>query len=85
MPNIAAVLKAEISRVARKEARAETEALKKTSVNQRAEIAGLKRRVQELEKLLKTFGRTSARTALQAPEEVLAEIEAKPEGASLSC
>lgn len=80
MPNIAAVLKAEISRVARKEARAETEALKRTSASQRAEIASLKRRVQELEKLLKTLSRTSARTALKAPEETLAESEANPAG-----
>lgn len=80
MPNIAAVLKAEISRVARKEARAETETLKRTSANQRAEIAGLKRRVQELEKLLKTLSRTSTRSALKTPGEASAESEANSDG-----
>jgi DNA-binding transcriptional regulator YiaG len=52
MPNIASVLKAEISRIARKEGRSETEALKRTVSSQRSDIAALKRRVQELEKSL---------------------------------
>jgi DNA-binding transcriptional regulator YiaG len=67
MPNIATVLKAEISRVARKELRAATEALKKTASTQRAEIAGLKRRVQELEKQLKALSRTAARRKSTGP------------------
>ncbi|WGT62477.1 hypothetical protein QHG62_20835 [Variovorax paradoxus] len=36
MPNVASILKAEISRVARKEVRAEIETLKKASVAHRA-------------------------------------------------
>lgn len=50
MSNIASVLKEEISRIARKEVRAETEKLKKASAQYRSDIAGLKRRIAELEK-----------------------------------
>ncbi len=49
MPNIASLLKTEISRVARKEVRADTLALKKAIGVYRAEIAALKRRTQALE------------------------------------
>jgi DNA-binding transcriptional regulator YiaG len=53
MPNIATVLKGEISRIARKEVRAETESLKKQSSQYRGQIAELKRQVADLEKLLR--------------------------------
>ena len=53
MPNIAAVLKGEISRIARKEVRAETESLKKQSTQYRSQIATLKRQVAGLEKLMR--------------------------------
>lgn len=52
MSNIATVLKAEISRVARKDARAESLPLKKASSQYRSDIAALKRRVLALEKQL---------------------------------
>lgn len=61
MPNIAAVLKAEISRVARKEHKAATQSLKKLTSAQRSDIAELKRRVQALEKQLKALSREAAR------------------------
>ncbi len=57
MANIANVLKSEISRLARKETRAEVDALRKTSSAQRSEIAALKRRVQEMEKLLNALSK----------------------------
>ena len=57
MANIALVLKEEISRVARKEIRRETSALKKSSTTYRSEIAALKRRVQELERQLRRASR----------------------------
>jgi DNA-binding transcriptional regulator YiaG len=60
MPNIATVLKAEVTRLARKELRAETEALRKAAATQRAELAALKRRVQDLEKALKLVARVAA-------------------------
>lgn len=57
MANLAAVLKSEVTRLARKELRAETDALKKMVTGQRAEIAALKRRTADLEKSLKALTR----------------------------
>src|SRR3954454_22213192 len=57
MPNIAAVLKTEISRVARKEVRSETQSLKKAGSTYRSEIAALKRRMQALELALRQAGK----------------------------
>ncbi len=55
--NLANALKNEIVRLARKELRAETRAMKKALANHRSEIAGLKRRALELEKALRRQGR----------------------------
>ena len=48
MPNIATVLKEEISRLARREVRRETSVLRKASAQYRKDIAEMKRRVSEL-------------------------------------
>lgn len=61
MTTLAAALKSEIARLARKELRAETEHLKKTVTAQRAGLAALKRKVTELERLLKAATRASKR------------------------
>ena len=53
MTNFAQQLKGEISRIARKEVRAETQALKKASAQYRFEIAALKRRIASLEASVK--------------------------------
>jgi DNA-binding transcriptional regulator YiaG len=53
MPNIASILKAEITRIARKQIRGEIETLKKSVSNYRSEIAALRRRSQSLEQALK--------------------------------
>lgn len=50
MPNIAVAFKDEISRLARKEIRANNESLKRAVSTYRTEIAALKRRVQVLER-----------------------------------
>ena len=63
MPNIASILKAEISRVARKEVRAEIETLKKASVAHRASIAELRRQVSALEKELRRVAKGATRPA----------------------
>lgn len=70
MPNIASVLRVEIARLARKELRAECDALKKVVSNQRTELAGLKRRVQALEGLVKRLEK------VQGPASALARREA---------
>ena len=59
MPNIAAVLKDEIARIARKEARAQTAEFKKASAQYRAHIAALRRRIEELERQLKRAGKAA--------------------------
>jgi DNA-binding transcriptional regulator YiaG len=53
MPNIAAVLKSEISRLARKEVRGATGVLKRTVASQRSQIAVLKKQIAELEQKLR--------------------------------
>lgn len=57
MPNIASALRAEISRIARKEIRGEIQSLKKAATSHRLAIAELKRRVQALEQQLRSLSR----------------------------
>jgi DNA-binding transcriptional regulator YiaG len=66
MPNIGTVLKSEISRVARKEVRAETQALKKSIAQYRSQIADLKRRLHAMEQQVKRVGRGGAAPAAAA-------------------
>lgn len=69
MPNIAAVLKDEIARIARKEVRAQTEDFKKSSAQYRAHIAALRRRVDDLERQLKRVGKAAVRGNPEPAEE----------------
>lgn len=73
MANIASVLKEEINRLARKEIRAETENLKKTSAQYRSDIAALKRRVLDLERQVAALAKKAAKGA----PEPLAEANTK--------
>lgn len=59
MPNLASILKQEIARIARREVRAEVDALRKASTRHRAEIAALKREVTALHKLQRKTSRAS--------------------------
>ena len=59
MPNIATVLKTEITRIARKEVRSETLGVKKSSFQYRSDIAALKRRILALEHVVKRQGKLS--------------------------
>jgi DNA-binding XRE family transcriptional regulator len=56
-------LKSEMIRIVKKEIRAESKTRKNLGMQQRAEIAALKRRVAELETALKRLGQTGARSA----------------------
>ena len=69
MPNIAIVLKGEIARIARKEVRAEVQELRKASAQQRAHIAALRRRIDDLERQLKRVGKAPARATAEAAED----------------
>jgi len=61
MPNVAAVLKSEIERVARKQTRASTDALTKADRARRAEVSELRKRVFELERQVSRLARVAAR------------------------
>jgi len=63
MPNIASLLKAEITRLARKELRAETASLQKASAQYRRDIAALKRQVALLERSLRAATKGKAKTS----------------------
>ena len=69
MPNIASVLKDEIARVARREIKAETQALKSASTKYRSDIAALKRQVAALRKELKRASGTRKLLDSASPEE----------------
>ncbi len=63
MTNLASVLKAEVTRLARKELRAHTDGLKKVVASYRSEIAALKKRVADLEKQMARSERAAKRQA----------------------
>lgn len=67
MPNIAQVLKEEITRLARKELRGESAALKKASTQYRSDIANLKRQVAALEKVVRKLSKTSRGAESEEP------------------
>ena len=69
MPNIASLLKVEIARVARKEARLEVEPLKKALAAHRTEIAALKRRAQVAEQALKKVRKAGAKVVPATAQE----------------
>lgn len=71
MPNVAALLKQEITRLARKEGRGAIDPLKKASAQHRRAIAALRRQVAQLQRQLATLGRRfekGAGAAAPAPE-----------------
>src|SRR5688572_7368074 len=69
MPNVAYILKTEMSRIARKELRSETASLKKAVSAYRAEIASLKRRTHVLEQQLRRFSKASSITSRSIAQE----------------
>ena len=72
MANIASVLKEEITRLARKKLRSETESLKKASALYRSEIAALKRRTASLEQQLVRLEKSASKNTVTQtkPQEV---------------
>ncbi len=61
MPNINALLKSEITRLARKEIRGEISVLRKASAGFRRDIAALKRQLADLQRLTSALSRSSKR------------------------
>jgi DNA-binding transcriptional regulator YiaG len=84
MTNLATLLKAEISRVARKELRSHLTALKKAVATHRAEIAALKRRAQAAETQVRRLTRASGKpTAATADEEATPSRQMRFSGSAL--
>lgn len=67
MPNIAALLKQEITRLARKEVRGAAGTLKKASAHHRHAIAALRRQVAQLQRQLAALGRRLEKGGAGAP------------------
>jgi DNA-binding transcriptional regulator YiaG len=67
MPNIASVMKEEVSRLVRKELRRETEGLKRASTQYRSDIAALKRRTATLEQMVGRLEKQLAKNTGAAP------------------
>lgn len=75
MPNIATILKAEITRVSRKEVRAEIDALRKSTSQHRTLLIALRRQVEALEKRLKWLHSGPSSTAGRADVVQLSDNE----------
>jgi DNA-binding transcriptional regulator YiaG len=69
MPNVATTLRIEISRIARKEIKAEVDALKSASSRFRSDIAALKRQIASLEKPLQRKSHSNERGDASASED----------------
>jgi DNA-binding XRE family transcriptional regulator len=82
MPNIATVFKAEITRLARKEVRENSDGLRKALATQRTEIASFKRRIQELEGLVKKLAKGRGISSVRPAAPVLSG-SGEPSGTGL--
>lgn len=82
MPNISSLLKQEISRVARREIRAETTSTHKAVAGYRHQIADLKRRIAGLERQVKLLGKRAIRERDAAADEMDGSLNLRfrPEG-----
>lgn len=80
MANIASFLKAEISRIARKEIRAETQTLKKASTQYRSDIAALKRRIAEQDRLIAKLRKSKAASVAVEPGEEGPQLRFRADG-----
>jgi len=79
MPNIASLLKVEITRLARKELRAEIEPLKKALTGYRSDIAVLKKQVRSQQAELKRLSKV-ARPIASTPKREPSQIRFRPDG-----
>ena len=73
MANLAAALKEEIRRVARREIRQELDQTRKTVTQQRRDIASLKRQVQEQARTIRFLQNREKQRLQETPSEELAE------------
>jgi len=66
MSNFATQLKTEISRIAKRESRQESASLKKSASQARSDIVALKRRIGELEALVRRLAKTASTPSVAA-------------------
>lgn len=69
MPNLASILRSEISRIARRELKAEVDSLKKSNARYRSDIAALKRQVAALEQQVRKLEKVSTKASSPTPTE----------------
>jgi DNA-binding transcriptional regulator YiaG len=69
MPNITTILRAEISRIARREIKSESDGLKKANARYRSDIAALKRQVATLEQQVRKLEKVSTKASSPSPKE----------------
>ena len=80
MANIASLFKSEISRIARKEIRAETQSLKKASAQYRSDIATLKRRIVEQDRLIASLRKTTRATPAATSSDAGPQLRFRADG-----
>lgn len=68
MPSLTTILKAEITRLARKEIKGAVEPLKRANAGYRRDIAALKRQVSELQRVVGRLGASKAKPAAAADD-----------------
>ncbi len=73
MPNIASILKEEITRLARRQIKSDVESLRATVSRQRSDIAAMKREIAALQKLVGRLGKSASRAT---PKDDVAEDSA---------
>jgi DNA-binding transcriptional regulator YiaG len=77
MANLGAMLKEEITRLSRKEARKQVEPVRKAAASHRSDIAALKRQIALLQRQLKSVGRVGARAETPSTEATPTRFVAK--------
>jgi DNA-binding transcriptional regulator YiaG len=82
MPNIASVLKSEITRLARKEVRDGGDSLRKAVAANRAEIASLKKRLSNLESTVKRLSKETG-SVTKKPAQSAADAATEPDSTGL--
>src|SRR3954447_3073720 len=80
MPNIASALKTEISRLARKELRVETDGSKKAIASYRHQLAEMKRRVQALEREVAKLRKQEGKSQPKEEAESSPSLRFRPDG-----
>jgi DNA-binding transcriptional regulator YiaG len=80
MANIASLLKSEITRIARKEIRAEIQTLKKASAQYRSDIAALKRRLVEQDRLIAKLRKNKSVIAGDSKAEEVTQLRFRADG-----